>query len=80
MSAPMTHSRGSLLMTIGMAGLLIVSLLASFSRPHQKSGGLKVLCSFLPVYVFATPPACRSNCCSRRTWAAPMITPSARPT
>lgn len=51
-STPVTR-RGPLLLIVGMAALLIASLLASSRRPQQISGNLKVLCSFLPVYVFA---------------------------
>jgi zinc transport system substrate-binding protein len=54
MSAPTaTNRRGPLLLIVGMAALLILSLLASSRRPAQAPGGFKVLCSFLPVYVFA---------------------------
>jgi zinc transport system substrate-binding protein len=54
MSTPTAaNRRGSLLLIVGMAALLMISLLASSRRPRPASGNLKVLCSFLPVYVFA---------------------------
>jgi zinc transport system substrate-binding protein len=56
MAASNTHAaggRGSLVLIVGMIALLTGSLLISSRRPERDSGDYKILCSFLPVYVFA---------------------------
>lgn len=53
-AAPQNPSRrrGPMILIIGIVVLLLAALLASSRRPVPTKGNLRIVCSFLPVYVF----------------------------